>query len=179
MPVYSFEGQVPEIGRSYIFPNATVIGNVRIGDGVWIGPGAVLRGDYGRIEVGSFSAIEDNCVVHARPGEKTVIEEHATIGHLSVIHTGHVRNWAVVGMGATVSDFAKVGVWAVVGEGAVVRNRFEIPDESIAVGVPAKVVGKIDEAYKTLWTNYKNNYNTFVDRYRKNIMEMKDSSKYL
>jgi len=171
MPVYAFEGQRPEIGKSYIFPNATIIGNVKIGDGVWVGPGAVLRGDYGRIEVGSFSAIEDNCVVHARPGEKTVIEEHATIGHLSVIHTGHVKEWAVIGMGSTVSDFATVGVWAVVGEGGVVRNRFEIPDESIAVGVPAKVVGKIDAEYKKLWTAYKNNYNTFVERYRNNMVE--------
>ncbi|MEM0155050.1 MAG: gamma carbonic anhydrase family protein [Thermoplasmataceae archaeon] len=173
MPVYSFEGKHPEIGRSYIFPNATVIGNIKIGDGVWIGPGAVLRGDYGRIEIGSYSAIEDNCVVHARPGETTVIGEHATIGHLSVIHTGRVKDWAVIGMGATVSDFATVGAWAVVGEGAVVKNKFEIPDESIAVGVPAKIVGKIDSAYKDLWTGYKSNYNTFVDRYRQNLREIR------
>lgn len=172
MPVYSFEGKYPEIGKSYIFPNATVMGNVRIGDGVWIGPGAVLRGDYGRLEIGSYSAIEDNCVIHARPGETTVIEDHATIGHLSVIHTGHVKEWAVIGMGATVSDFATVGVWSVVGEGAVVKNKFEIPDEAIAVGVPAKVVGKVDDTYKELWTGYKKNYNTFVDRYRQNLKEI-------
>ena len=68
--IYEFEGQVPSISRkAYVFDNATVIGNVHIGDYVWIGPGAVLRGDYGEISIGAYSAIEDNCVIHARPGE--------------------------------------------------------------------------------------------------------------
>lgn len=173
MSIFSFEGQNPEIDdSSYVFENAVVIGNVKIGKNVWIGPGAVLRGDYGRIEIGDCSAIEDNCVIHARPGETTVIGEHATIGHLSVIHTGRVKDWAVVGMGSTVSDFAEVGIWSVVAEGAVVKNNSVIPDESIAAGVPAKVIGKINEEYKKVWIPYKENYNTFTRRYKENIKKI-------
>lgn len=173
MPILSFEGQEPEIDdSSYVFENATVIGNVKIGKNVWIGPGAVLRGDYGKIIIGDFSAIEDNCVVHARPGEETVIGAHATVGHLSVVHTGRIKDWAVIGMGSTISDFAEVGVWAVVAEGAVVKNNSVIPDESIAAGVPAKVIGKIGEAYKKVWIPYKENYNSFTKRYKENIQRI-------
>lgn len=168
--IYEFEGKIPEIGNdSYIFGNATVIGDVHIGDHVWIGPGAVLRGDYGTIYVGSYSAIEDNCVIHARPGEKTVIGEHVTVGHLSVIHTGKIGDYAVIGMNATVSDFAEIGKWAAVGEGAVVKNKSIIPEKSIAVGVPARVVGTISEDYMELWKKYKENYNSFCTRYAKNL----------
>lgn len=167
MTFYEFEGRVPRISQNaYVFPNAVIIGDVVVGDETWIGPGAVLRGDYGTIEVGSYSAIEDNCVIHARPGEKTTIGDHVTIGHLSVIHTGRIRDWAVVGMNSTVSDFAEIGKWAAIGEGAVVKSKDHIPDEGVAVGVPAKVIGKVNSEYKELWTAYKKNYNTFCQRYR-------------
>ncbi|MFG1519728.1 MAG: gamma carbonic anhydrase family protein [Thermoplasmataceae archaeon] len=168
MTVYEFEGRVPRIDESaYIFPNSTIIGDVKIGRETWIGPGAVLRGDYGTIEIGDGSAVEDNCVIHARPGEKTSIGDHVTIGHLSVIHTGNIHDWAVIGMQAVVSDFSIIGQWAAIGEGAVIKSRFEVPDESIAVGVPAKIIGKVDQNYKDLWTKYKENYNSFCRRYRK------------
>lgn len=172
MSVYGFEGRRPVIGEgAYIFPTATVIGKVTIGENVWVGPGAVVRGDYGEVEVGGFTAVEENCIIHARPGEKSTVGEHVTLGHGCIVHTGTVEDWAVVGMGAVISDFARVGRWAAVGEGAVVKNRGDIPDESIAVGVPAKVVGKITEEYRKVWTEYKRNYNSFCERYRNNLRE--------
>jgi phenylacetic acid degradation protein len=168
--IYEFEGKVPEISKSaYVFENATIIGNVHIGSNVWIGPGAVLRGDYGEISVGSYSAIEDNCVVHARPHEKTSIGEHVTVGHLSVIHTGIIKDYAVIGMNSTVSDFATVGTWAAIGEGAVVKNGAAIPDKAIAVGVPAKVIGEVSQEYMEIWKKYKENYNSFCRRYLENL----------
>ncbi len=165
--VYEFEGRRPVISsKAFVFENAVVIGDVTIGDYVWVGPGAVLRGDYGTIKVGDYSAIEDNCVIHARPGEKTEISEHVTVGHLSTIHTATLKPWAIVGMGSTVSDFAEVGEWAVIAEGAVVKARSKIPDNAIAAGIPAAVIGSVNDEYKKLWTEYKANYNSFSDRYR-------------
>ena len=173
MGVYSFEGRIPRIGRgSYLFPGSTVIGDVTVGDSVWIGPGAVLRGDYGSIRIGAYSAIEDNVVVHARPGEKTEIGEHVTIGHGAVIHTGNIGNWAVIGMKSVVSDFSVVGEWAAIGEGAVLKAKSSISSGSIAVGIPAKEIGPISEDYRKIWTDYKNNYNTFCRRYSENLIEM-------
>lgn len=167
MSVYEFENRKPAISaKAFVFDNAVVIGDVTIGDYVWIGPGAVLRGDYGSIKVGDYSAIEDNCVIHARPGEKTEINQHATIGHLSTIHTATIGSWAVIGMGSTVSDFAEIGEWSVVAEGAVVKARSKVPDGAIAAGIPAAVIGNINDDYKKLWTEYKANYNSFSDRYR-------------
>lgn len=170
MPFYEFEGRVPKIDPSaYVFPNATVIGNVRIGKEVWIGPGAVLRGDYGEIDIGDYTAVEDNVVVHARPDEKTTVGKHVTLGHLSVIHTPTIDDWAVIGMGSTISDFAHVGKWSAVAEGAVVRNKADIPAGSVAAGVPAKVIGSTSEEYRNLWIGYKANYNTFCRRYGENL----------
>ncbi len=170
MPVFQYEGKSPLIGKgSYVFPTATVIGNVRIGENTWIGPGAVLRGDYGTIEVGSFSAVEDNCVLHARPGEKTVIGDHVTLGHGSVVHTAHVKDWAVVGMGAVVSDFAEVGEWAAIGEGAVVRSKASVADRKVAVGIPAKEIASVNDDYIELWTAYKERYNDFCRKYRESL----------
>ncbi len=167
MTIYEFEGRKPVIDESsYISETATIIGKVTLGREVWVGPGAVIRGDYGEVVVGSYTAVEENCVIHARPDEKTTIGEHVTLGHGSIVHTGTIRDWAVVGMAAVVSDFAVVGEWAAVGEGAVVRNKFEIPDESIAVGIPAKVIGTVNAEYKELWIKYKANYNSFCSRYR-------------
>jgi len=169
MTVASFEGKVPTIGRgTYIHPSADVFGDVTIGAECWIGPGARIRGDYGKIVLGDYCSVEDNCVVHARPGEQTTIGNWVTIGHGAVIHNVEmIHDYAIVGMGAVVSDWAVIGEWAVVGEGAVVRQRQIVPAGHIAVGVPARVLDKaVDEEYKEQWMQFKETYVDLADRYR-------------
>lgn len=173
--IYEFEGKRPEIGKgTYVAESAVIIGDVRTGKKCFIAPGAVLRGDYGSIVVGDGSAIEDNVVVHARPGETTVIGKHVTVGHGAIIHTARIDDWTVIGMGAIVSDFAEVGRWAAVGEGAVVKNRQKIPEESIAVGIPAKVLDrKISEEYMKQWTEFKKIYEGLAEkRYPENLKKL-------
>ena len=162
--LYEFEGKRPRIEKgSYVHESAVVIGDVSIGERCFIAPGAVLRGDYGTIIIGDGTAVEDNAVIHARPGKTTTVGAHVTIGHGAIIHTPKIHDWAVIGMGAIVSDFSDVGEWAAVGEGAVVRNRQVIPSESIAVGVPAKVIGKVSEEYKKQWTEFKGIYEELAE----------------
>jgi len=157
--IYEFEGKTPEIGEgTFIFENATVIGDVTLGRECYIGPGAVLRGDYGTIVIGDYSAVEDLCMIHARPGEKTSIGSRVTIGHSAVIHNATIRDWAVIGMRAVVSDYADVGEWAVVAEGAVVKNKAVLEPESINVGIPTRPIGRVNEAYKNQWTGFKEIY---------------------
>ncbi len=159
MVVYRFDDKEPEIGEgTYVSQSAEVIGAVKIGKQCYVGPGAKLRGDYGRIEIGNRTSIEENCVVHARPNETCRIGDMVTVGHGSILHNCTVRDYAVIGMGAIVSDYADVGVWSVVGEGCVVKNNQVIQDEKVVVGVPAKVVGEVSDEYKKLWTNYKKIY---------------------
>lgn len=168
MGIASFEGKHPRIGAgTYIHPSADVFGDVEVGEGCWIGPGARLRGDYGSIRVGSRTSIEDNCVIHARPGEVCTIGDWVTIGHGAIIHNSErIDDWAVIGMGAIVSDWTWVGRWGVVAEGAVVKQRQRIPDGGIAVGIPARVLEKsVDDAYKMEWTRFKETYVDLARRY--------------
>ena len=165
--IYTFEGKRPEIGHAtFVHPHADILGDVRIGDDCWIGPGARIRGDYGRIEIGNSTSVEDNCVIHARPGDKTTIGDWVTIGHGAIVHNATISNWALIGMGAIVSDWSKVGEWAVVGEGSVVKQHQEIPDDGIAVGTPARVLEKkVTEAFKEEWTAFKRVYVDLAWRY--------------
>jgi carbonic anhydrase/acetyltransferase-like protein (isoleucine patch superfamily) len=174
MAIYRFEDRVPQIGEgTYVHPSAEVIGNVIIGKRCWIGPGARIRGDYGEIVIGDETSIEDNCVVHARPGERCRIGSHVTVGHGSVIHNATIEDYAVIGMGAVVSDWATVGEWAVVGEGAVVKNSQEIPAEHIAVAVPAKVLdqrGSEDNNQQS--TEFNPTYADFARRDARGLREL-------
>jgi carbonic anhydrase/acetyltransferase-like protein (isoleucine patch superfamily) len=159
MSIYEFEKKKPRIGKgTFIFPSADVIGDVTIGENCYIGPGARIRGDYGSIRIGNDTAVEENVVIHARPNEKTIIGNSVTIGHAAIIHNATIHGWAIIGMGAIVSDYAEIGEWAVVAEGAVVKNKEKIPDKAIAVGVPAKVIAEITLEYKKQWTEYKKIY---------------------
>ena len=167
MTIARFEDRVPSIGAgTYVHPSADVLGDVRIGERCWIGPGARIRGDYGRIVIGSCTSIEDNCVVHARPDEQTTIGDRVTVGHAAIIHNATVRDHAVLGMGCIVSDWADVGVWAVVAEGALVKQRFVVPDSRIAVGVPAHILEKeVGADYKEQWSRFKQVYVDLARRY--------------
>jgi len=167
MAIRSFEGKIPVIGAgTFVHPSADVFGNVVLGEQCWIGPGARIRGDYGRIEIGDKSSVEDNCVIHARPDEITRIGNWVTLGHACIVHNATINDWAILGMGSIVSDWATVGEWAVVAEGAVVRQNFEIPSRRIAVGVPAKVIDKpVDDHYVEQWTRFKGIYVDLARRY--------------
>ena len=166
--IATFEGKTPKIGDgTYIHPSADVFGNVKIGRGCWVGPGARVRGDYGRIVIGDHTAVEDNVVIHARPDEQTTIGDWVTLGHACIIHNATIHDWAVVGMGAIVSDWATLGRWAVLGEGAVVRQNQEVPAEGIAVGVPAKVLAKtVTAEYQAEWKHWKEVYVDLAKRYQ-------------
>jgi len=174
MAVYEFEGRKPKLGKgAYVHPSADVIGAVTIGDNCWIGPGARLRGDYGVIVIGDGTSIEDNCVVHARPGENTHIGGQVTIGHGAIIHNATVHDHAVIGMGSVVSDWAVVGEWSVVAEGAVVRQGQQVPPGHIAVGVPAKLLDKqVGEEYKAEWRRFKALYADLAHRYPDGLKEV-------
>ncbi len=167
MTVRAFEGKTPVVGPgTWIHPSADVFGDVVIGAECWIGPGARLRGDYGAIRIGSRTSIEDNCVIHARPGEECRIGDWVTVGHGAIVHNAEVADWVILGMGSIVSDWARVGEWAVVAEGAVVRQRDTVPPRRIAAGVPARILEKeVPEDFREEWTRFKGVYVDLARRY--------------
>lgn len=173
MAIYRFEDRIPEIDEStYVSKSADIIGDVRIGKNCYIGPGARIKGDYGTIIIDDNSNVQENCVIHARPGEETTIGKWVSIGHAAVIHGAVIKDYSVVGMGSVVSDFAEIGVWSVVGEGAVVKSKMKVPDEGIAVGIPAKVIGSVSEDFKKMWTEYKELYRSLSWRYIEGLEEI-------
>ena len=115
MTVTSYGGRTPVIGEgTYVHPSADVFGDVVLGRGCWVGPGARLRGDYGAIVVGDCCALEDNCVLHARPGETCTLGDWVTIGHGAVVHNVRlIADCVVVGMGAVVTNDGPPGVTVV------------------------------------------------------------------
>jgi len=169
MTVSSFEGKTPEIGEgSWIHPSADVIGDVKVGAQCWIGPGARIRGDYGSIVIGDHCAIEDNCVIHARPGETCTIGSWVTMGHGCVVHSVlMLGDYVVVGMNAVVSDWADVGEWGMIAEGAVVTQSAVVPASRVVAGVPARLLDRpVDQEYKDAWLGFKKTYAGLCDRYR-------------
>nr|MDO8135509.1 gamma carbonic anhydrase family protein [Candidatus Njordarchaeum guaymaensis] len=172
--LFEFDGKRPRVGSGcYIATSAEVIGDVVIGDGSYIGPGAKILGDFGKVRIGSGTAIEENVVVHARPNKECVIGNSVTVGHSSVLHDCVVKDYAVIGMGSVVSDFSTVGEWAAVGEGAIVVSGTSIPPRKVAVGIPAKPVKDISEEWKELWTLYKAGLPEIARKFSSTLKEVK------
>lgn len=166
MALYQFEGLKPQVAQdSFIAESALVIGNVQIGKDVYIGHGVILRGDYGTIIVGDGTAIEEGAIVHARPNDHTVFGSQVTVGHGAMIHNAQIKNYAVIGMRATISDYSIVGEWAIIGEMGLVKNNQHIPDGSVAVGVPVRIVSQVDEKQKEFWSYGKKLYIEMAHRY--------------
>lgn len=122
--------------NTYIAPNATVVGDVVLGENVNIWYGAVLRGDSGRITVGEGTNIQDNCVLH----DETTVGAYCTIGHGAIVHGCTVGDNTLIGMGAIVLNGAVLGEGCLVGAGAVVTGKTNAPAGSVLLGSPAKVV---------------------------------------
>ena len=159
---------------SYIHPTASIIGDVTIGEECYIGPGASIRGDYGTVVIGDSTAVEDNVVIHARPGEMCTIGNSVTLGHGCVVHNAVIHDHAIIGMGAVVSDYAEIGEWAVVAEGAVVKNSQKIPPRALAYGVPAAIrEGHIGNEYMKKWSEYKEIYARLCEKYKSVLEEIR------
>ena len=142
--VFSWDGIVPVIDpAAFVHPEAVVIGDVIVGPGVYVGPCAVLRGDFGRIVLHEGSNVQETCVVHSFPGKDVVVEEAGHIGHGAVLHGCHIGRNAMVGMNAVVMDEAVVGENSIIAAMAFVKAGAQIPPNSLAVGSPAKVVREL------------------------------------
>ncbi len=141
MPVYEFEGVRPVVHpTAFVHPTAVLIGDVIIGRGCLIGPGASLRGDIGRLIVRDGANVQDNCVLHCFPGKDVIVEEDGHIGHGAVLHGCTVERNAMVGMNAVVMDGAVIGAQSIVAAMAFVAAGTQVPPRSLVGGIPAKVM---------------------------------------
>jgi phenylacetic acid degradation protein len=144
--VYSIDGITPVVDpTAFVHPSAVLIGDVIVGAGVYIGPCASLRGDFGRLVIRAGANVQDCCVMHGFPGSDTVVEEDGHIGHGAILHGCVVRRNGMVGMNAVVMDNAVVGESAMVAAAAMIRAGMEIPPRMLAAGVPGKVIRELTD----------------------------------
>jgi len=144
--IFEFEGYKPVIHPSaFIHPNATVTGNVIIGKDVYIGPGAAIRGDWGKIIISDGCNVQENCTIHMFPGTTVLLKESAHIGHGAIVHGATVGRNSLIGMNAVLMDDAVIGDECIIGALSFVSARSKIPNRSVAVGNPAKVVKQVSD----------------------------------
>jgi carbonic anhydrase/acetyltransferase-like protein (isoleucine patch superfamily) len=166
--IFIFDNQKPDIGKdSYISDLASVIGNVSIGNNCYIGHGAILRGDYGRIEIGSGTAVEEGVMVHAPPDGICKIGKKVTIGHGAIIHGKSIGDFSVIGMGAVVSIYAEIGEKSIVAEGGIVKRNQIVDRKVVVAGNPAEFVRKIKPEDEAHWERGKQIYIDLAKKYLK------------
>ena len=142
--IVSFGGKTPQDhGAAFVAPNATVLGDVILeaGSSVWYG--AVLRGDDGTLTLGENTNVQDNAVLHCDPGGAVSLGKNVTVGHSALVHGCTVGDGSLIGMHATLLNHSVVGKRCIIGAGALVPEGMVIPDDSVAVGIPARVIKKI------------------------------------
>ena len=143
---YSIDGVVPVIdSTAFVHPDAVIIGDVVVGAGCYVGPGASLRGDFGRIILEQGSNVQDNCTLHSLPGFDLVIGPDGHIGHGAIIHSARIGMNAMVGMNSVIMDHAIIGASSIVAAMSFVKAGAEIPERHMAAGIPARIVRELTD----------------------------------
>ncbi|MFU8813356.1 MAG: transferase hexapeptide repeat family protein, partial [Balneolaceae bacterium] len=144
--ICEFDGYKPVVDSSaFVHPNAVVTGNVIIGKDVYIGPGAALRGDWGKIEIGDGCNVQENCTIHMFPGVTVTLHEHAHIGHGAIIHGATIGKNSLIGMNAVIMDRVVIGDECIVGALTFIPEGMEIPRRKVVVGNPCKIVKDVSD----------------------------------
>ena len=144
--IYEFNGYRPVIDpSSFVHKEAIIIGNVIIGKKVYIGPGASIRGDWGKITIKDGCNVQDNCTIHIFPGKDVILEENAHIGHGAIIHGANIGRNTLVGMNSVIMDDCNIGDECIIGALCFIKGEMNIPNRKIVVGNPAIIKGEVSD----------------------------------
>jgi carbonic anhydrase/acetyltransferase-like protein (isoleucine patch superfamily) len=178
MAVYSLEGvspQLPADGAYWIAPTASVIGKVRLDRHASVWFGAVLRGDNELIHLKENVNVQDGAVLHTDMGYPLVLERNASVGHLAMLHGCTIGEGALVGIGATVLNGARIGRGTIVGAHALVPEGREVPEDSLVLGTPARVVRSLTDADREMLSRIAEHYVGKGQRYRADLVLLSTS----
>jgi carbonic anhydrase/acetyltransferase-like protein (isoleucine patch superfamily) len=174
--IRSVNGKAPKIHpTAFVSEAAYIVGDVEIGEHSSIWPGAVLRGDTGKVVIGKYTAIEDNAIVHSgKPGEgDTYIGDYCNIAHAAVIHCKKIGNNVMIGINATILHNAEIGDFSLVGAACLVMEDMKIPHHSFVVGVPGKIKGKVPPDLMFWLDKVPLEYAKFGEEYKRAGLEQK------
>ncbi len=166
--VYNYKDKHPKIHETcYIAPSADIIGDVVIEEKSSIWPRVVIRGDVNKIEIGTYTNIQDGSIIHVAEKYPTLVGNNVTIGHGAIIHGCVVGDYAFIGMGSIILDGSVIGEGVLIGAGALVPQRIEIPPYSLVMGVPAQVVKPLPQKYIDMVRNRGAEYAKLAEEYIK------------
>ena len=155
--IYDLKKNVPEISAdSWVAPNAIIIGKVKLEKNSSIWFNAVLRGDIEKIVIGENSNIQDGSVLHTDPGYPLTVGKGVTVGHMVVLHGCEISDDTLIGIGSTILNKVKIGKNCIIGANTLVTENKVIPDNSLVLGSPGKVIRKVtDDEIKVICENAK------------------------
>ena len=172
MPCYSYAGYTPVVDpTAFVHPTATLIGDAIVGPRCYVGPGASMRGDFGRVELRAGANLQDNCVMHTFPGRVALVCENGHIGHGAVLHGCHVGSGALIGIGAVIMDNVVIGEHALVAAMSFVKEGTQVPPRVLVAGVPARVVRELTETEIAWKSNGTLLYQELAQRSRAQLRE--------
>jgi len=174
--IRSFNGKTPKIAESaFVSEAAYIIGDVEIGENCSVLPGAVIRGDLGKITIGKNTVIEDTCVIHAGspsvpPIANVIIGDNVIIGHGAISNALKIGNNVLISINSTILHDVEIGDYAIIAAGCVVKEKMKIPEMSFVVGVPAQIKGKISK--EQLWwsQNSPKIYAELAQQYKREVL---------
>ena len=144
--IYTFKGSRPVVDvSSFVHPQAAVTGDVIIGRNVYIGPGAAIRGDWGRIIIGDGCNVQENCTIHMFPGVTVLLKEGAHIGHGAIVHGATIGKNCLIGMNSVILDEAEVGDECIIGALSLIKTGEKIPSRSLVAGNPGKIIKAVSD----------------------------------
>ncbi len=176
--IKSFNGKAPKIADSvYLSESAHIIGDVEIGDNCSIWPGAVIRGDFGKITIGRNCAVEDNCVIHSgSPGADNsicdlTIGDNVHIGHGAVLNCRSIGSRVLIGINSTILHDVDIGDFCIIGAASMVSQGMNIPDRSFVAGIPAKIKGMVTSKQMYWIEEAPTVYLKLAEQYKKEIVK--------
>lgn len=163
-----FNGIEPRIHESvYITDDATIVGDVEIGEDSSVWFGSVLRGDVNYIRIGARTNIQDQTIIHvSSKGISTIVEDEVTVGHRVTLHACHVERGCLIGIGAILMDGVRIGANSLVGAGSLLTPGIQIPPRSLVIGSPGRVKRELTDDELTSLEKSWRNYVELKDKYR-------------
>ena len=169
--IFSYQSISPKLGENvFIAPNATVVGDVTLGDNSSVWFGAVVRGDFQPVVIGKCTNIQDNATVHVMGDKPTIIGDNVIIGHNAIVHCAHIGDNCLIGMGSIVLGYSEIGDNVIIGAGSMITQHKKIPSNSLVFGNPAKIVRKLrDDEIEALRASSEN-YHNLAERYKSELL---------
>ena len=168
MPLYEINDKRPVVGLgTWIAPSAEIIGDVKIGERCFIGFGAVIRGDFGAIEIGHETAVEENVVIHA--ASRADVGNGVIIGHMAMIHNAVIGDSSLIGMQTMVCDDSVIGEWSIIAEQSLVKKGQHVPPGRLFRGSPAREIGALRKRHKERLMSGRQAYVDLTAQYRNNF----------